>query len=285
MKLSIITINWNNRDGLKMTIDNVLGQTARNDFEYIVVDGGADDGSQEMLEKEYDGRIDKWVSQPIKPIYQKMNMGVQLASGDYCLFLNSGDRFHGNDAIEVALTQLHSEDLIIGKMIFEATGLLMQATNPISLLFLFENSIPHNAAFIKRELLIQFPYDERLRIVSDWKFFVQALILNNASYRLIDNIISEFDCGGISSKNRDLCEKERRLVLKELFPDRVLLDYYKFLNGSSYQDTTYDRFYTKLRNYRAGKALFSINVLIMRIFGFFKKSAEWAKDYPIILDR
>ena len=69
MKLSIITINWNNREGLRMTLENVLGQTARDQFEYIVVDGGADDGSKEMLASEYDGRIDHWVSEPVKPIY------------------------------------------------------------------------------------------------------------------------------------------------------------------------------------------------------------------------
>ena len=56
MKLSIITINWNNREGLRQTMDNVLSQTARDQFEYVVVDGGADDGSGEMLEKEYDGK-------------------------------------------------------------------------------------------------------------------------------------------------------------------------------------------------------------------------------------
>lgn len=280
MKLSIITINWNNRDGLKMTIDNVLGQTARDDFEYIVVDGGADDGSREMLEKEYDGRIDKWVSLPIKPIYQKMNMGVQMASGEYCLFLNSGDRFHGKDAIEAALTQLHSEDLIIGKMIFEATGLLMQATNPITLLFLFENSIPHNAAFIKKELLIQFPYDEHLSIVSDWKFFVQALIINNASYRLIDNIISEFDCGGISSNNRDLCQQERDKCLQEMFPPRVIVDYFRFTKGSDYQDTEYDKLFVKLRDYRARKYIYALNVFILRLIALKRKSFHWIRNFP-----
>ncbi len=281
MKLSIITINWNNREGLRQTMDNVLSQTARNQFEYIVVDGGANDGSGEMLKNEYDGKLDKWTSLPVKPIYQKMNIGVKMATGDYCLFLNSGDSFHDRDAIGNVLCQLHDEDIIIGKMIFLATGNLMQVSAPITLLSLYENSIPHNAAFIRRELLIKHPYDESLRIVSDWKFFVQTLIIDNASYRIIDNIISDFDCEGISSKNRDLCETERAKALKEMFPDRVLLDYFQFRKGKGYQETTYDRFYVKLRDYRSGSFLYSFNVIILRILAFFKKSARWVKDFPI----
>ena len=117
MKLSIITINWNNREGLRMTLDNVLSQTARDQFEYVVVDGGADDGSGEMLRQEYDGRLDKWTSQPIKPIYKKMNMGVQMATGDYCLFLNSGDSLNDPDVMKDVLPHLDGEkDLVIGSI-------------------------------------------------------------------------------------------------------------------------------------------------------------------------
>ena len=280
MKLSIITINWNNRDGLRMTMDSVLSQTARKDFEYIVIDGGADDGSREMIEKDYAARLDKWVSEPVKPIYKKMNMGVQLASGDYCLFLNSGDSLHEITTIQKILDYLQHADIVIGKMIFLATGNLMQVAEPITLLSLYENSIPHNAAFIRRELLVKFPYDEQLRIVSDWKFFVQSLILEGATYRIIDNIIAEFDCGGISSKNRDLCEQERAQVLQELFPKRVLLDYSHFLKGGGYQDTAYDRFYVKLRNYRSGAFLYTTNLLFVKLLGLFKKSARWARTFP-----
>lgn len=281
MKLSIITINWNNRDGLRQTIDSVLSQTARTQFEYIVIDGGAADGSGEMLKNEYNSKLDKWISNPIKPIYQKMNIGVQMATGDYCLFLNSGDSFHDENVIYNVLDQLHDEDFIIGKMVFLATGNLSQVSAPITLLTLYDSCLPHNATFIRRKWLLRYPYDEQLRIVSDWKFFVQSLILDSASYRIIDNIISDFECGGISSKNRDVCEQERGKVLKDLLPERILLDYFQFRKGSSYQDTPYDRFYVKLRNYRSGHALYSINVIAIRILGVFKKSARWANSFPI----
>lgn len=281
MKLSIITINWNNREGLRMTLENVLGQTARDQFEYIVVDGGADDGSGEMLRNEYADRLDKWVSEPIKPIYQKMNIGVRMATGEYLLFLNSGDSLHGADAIKNVIDELHGEDIIIGKTIMLETGKKMAARTPITLLSLYDHSIPHNAAFIKKELLVKHPYDEKMRIISDWKFFVEALILDSCSYRTIDHVIAEFDCNGLSSKNRDLCDQEREAAFKELFPERVMLDYFRFTRGGGYQDKPYDKFFVKLRFYRSGKFLYSLDVLIMRFLAIFKKSARWSREFPI----
>ena len=86
MKLSVITINFNNRDGLRKTIESVVNQTYK-DFEYIVIDGGSTDGSVDVI-KEYTDRIDYWVSEPDKGIYNAMNKGIDVAQGEYCLFLN-----------------------------------------------------------------------------------------------------------------------------------------------------------------------------------------------------
>lgn len=278
MKLSIITINWNNREGLRQTMDNVLSQTARDQFEYVVVDGGADDGSGEMLEKEYDGKLDKWTSQPIKPIYRKMNMGVQMATGDYCLFLNSGDALNDPDVVKDVLPHLDgNSDLVIGT-IFEGES-RTRVPNVITYLWMYKASIPHSAAFIRRELLLQHPYDENLVIVSDWKFFLQTLILDNVSYKLIDRDIAYFDQTGISSTRPLKVEEERRKVLDELIPSRITLDYLQFTQGSGYQNTDYDRFYIKMRKYRYGKVLYKLNVLTMRFIAIFRKGARFAREY------
>ena len=93
MKYSIITINYNNRDGLEMTINSVLGQSYQ-DLEYIIIDGGSTDGSVEVIKK-YESRIDYWVSEPDKGVYNAMNKGIGKASGDYLNFMNSGKKgFH-----------------------------------------------------------------------------------------------------------------------------------------------------------------------------------------------
>lgn len=278
MKLSIITINWNNREGLRQTMDNVLAQTARDQFEYIVVDGGADDGSGEMLKQEYDGKLDKWTSQPIKPIYRKMNMGVEMATGDYCVFLNSGDALNDPDVVKDMLPHLDKRfDLVIGNII-EGTH-RTRVPEDITYLWMYKASIPHSAAFIRRELLVKHPYDEDLVIVSDWKFFLQVLILDNASYKLVDRDISYFDQTGISSTRPLQVEAERKKVLEELIPPRITLDYLQFTQGSGYQNTDYDRFYIKMRKYRYGKVMYRLNVLAMRIIAIFRKGARFAREF------
>ena len=90
MKLSIITINYNNKAGLQRTIDSVICQTC-NDFEWIVIDGGSTDGSKQLIEL-YQSHSAYWCSEPDNGIYDAMNKGLRLATGSYVCFLNAGDR-------------------------------------------------------------------------------------------------------------------------------------------------------------------------------------------------
>lgn len=283
MKLSIITINLNDAEGLDKTIQSVVGQTVFDQIEYIIIDGGSTDDSPKVIQK-YASELAYYQIGPDRGIYKQMNKGVSVSTGEYLLFLNSGDNLHNNASIEGIFSELHDIDFLIGEMVFLATGRLFEVPEKLTLLSFMQGSLPHNATFIKRDWLEKYPYDESLRIVSDWKFFVQAFVIGNASYKLVNNIISDFDCNGISSKNRDLCEIEKELALKEMFPQRVIDDYRHFLKGSGYEDTPYDRFYIKLRNYRYGNVLYSFNVLILRIIACFKKGARFSKFFPLKLN-
>ena len=98
MKYSIITVNYNNKEGLRKTIESVVRQTYR-DFEFIVIDGGSTDGSTDIL-KEYDEQINYWVSEKDSGIYNAMNKGIKKSIGDYLIFMNSGDCFYQNDVLE-----------------------------------------------------------------------------------------------------------------------------------------------------------------------------------------
>lgn len=283
MKLSIITINWNDEAGLRKTIASVMGQTARKELEYIVIDGASTDGSTQVLEEYGDG-IDRWVSEPDSGIYNAMNKGVRMSTGEYLLFLNSGDKLYDSTIVETMLPELQSgDDLVTGKMLYSGKGRYSQADDPISLLYLYRGSLPHDATFIRRQLLIDTPYDESLRISSDWKFFVQVIVQQGCTYRIVDHVVSEFDTHGISATNRELCKLEREKVLKELFPPRILLDYLQFTKGGGYQDTDYDRFFVKLRDYKVRRNLYSFDVFILRIASYFKKSLRWVKDFPLKL--
>ena len=112
-KIDIITINLNNADGLKKTIESVVNQTKFDLINYIIIDGGSTDGSLDII-KQYQDKIDYWVSEKDNGIYNAMNKGIKHIGGDgYCLFLNSGDYLHSNDVIERCMPYLLQEYGII----------------------------------------------------------------------------------------------------------------------------------------------------------------------------
>ena len=227
MKLSIITINYNNCDGLRKTIESVIAQTTR-DFEYIVIDGGSTDGSVDVI-KEYADYIDYWVSEPDKGIYNAMNKGVAVAHGDYCQFLNSGDWLYDNTVTETFLNLAKHTDIILGKTAHIKRNNIQvrrSVTDSISFFDLYKGAINHQSSYIKTILCREYPYDENYRICSDWKFFIDTLIRHNCTFSTIDNIVAYFDMEGISSTNPQLNVQERATVIESLnLPPRILYDY------------------------------------------------------------
>lgn len=222
MKLSIITINYNNRDGLRKTIESVVAQTTR-DFEYIIIDGGSTDGSLDVI-KEYADYIDYWVSEPDKGIYNAMNKGVAVAHGDFCQFLNSGDWLYSNIVIEAVLPYLTGEhDILSGEQVLHLSdgSFKEQYTHTperLSSLYFIQATLPHPSSFIKTRLLIQRPYDESYKIIADWIFFFEAFLYDNIRFQKLSCKIACFDLGGISGNQIELREEERKR-----FTDRVSL--------------------------------------------------------------
>ena len=221
MKYSIITINYNNRDGLERTIQSVINQTYQ-DFEYIIIDGGSTDGSVDIIKK-YADRIDYWVSEPDKGIYNAMNKGVLQAHGTYVNFMNSGDCFYSNEVLRTVLKYL-SYDIILGKSYYQNGPHGFKKKN-ISFLDLYKNSLPHQAAFCRRELFDNSLFDENYKIVSDWKFFLDTLLFKNASFLNVDDIICLYEFGGISSTAISQVDVERATIINSYFPERVISDY------------------------------------------------------------
>ena len=280
-KLSIITINYNNCEGLRKTMKSVLSQKAFEAFEYIIVDGGSDDGSLDLI-KSFSDRVTRWVSERDKGIYNAMNKGVLLAEGEYCLFINSGDVLHDSDVINNVFPRLGGVGFVIGRVKLLKNGELSRANDPLTMQCFYNGSIPHPATFIRRDLLMSCPYDESYKIVSDWKFTIQKIVIENVSYKLIDTIISDYDCNGVSSVNTGFVNEERRRVYAELIPERILLDYRKFYDGEGYTNTLYDNFFIDLREYRRfSSVIYSLDVFLMRVIAIFRKSAKFANRYPL----
>lgn len=217
MKLSVITINYNNHDGLRKTIESVVNQTCR-DFEYIIIDGGSTDGSVDII-KQYADKIDYWVSEPDKGIYNAMNKGIAKASGEYLNFMNSGDCFYENTVVEKVLPHLCSADFYVGNIIID-NGTNYIKNNIISpngginiLRKIIFSGIPHQSSFIKKETFDKYGYyREDLKIVSDFDHFFKSILLNNASIEPIKITISIYDGTGISS-DYEAAQIERLLCL------------------------------------------------------------------------
>ena len=233
--LSIITINRNNAAGLEKTMRSVLSQT-RKDYEYVVVDGASTDGSVEVIRRlaaDFGDRL-KWISEPDKGIYNAMNKGIGMATGEYVEFLNSGDCLASDTVIDRMYEALEKADrpaVLYGNLLKEMTdGRILKdrgfAGQEIPFLGFYQGTLNHSPAYIRRSLFDKYGlYDESLKIVSDWKWFLQAIILGGEKPEYADIDVSLFDMTGISETNSELTKKERKEVLSALIPGPILADY------------------------------------------------------------
>lgn len=225
-RISIITINYNNVNGLKRTIDSVLAQTAQ-DFEYIIVDGGSKDGSKELIEK-HDADISSWVSEKDMGIYDAMNKGIAMSHGEYLLFLNSGDCFIDCEVLDKVNSFIHDNDcdFISGSMIYEDESLgIKTPPEKVSIWYMLTDFLPHPSTFIKSTLLKKRPYRMDLKIVSDWEQMFYEITKNDATYRKLDLMISSFDCSGISTnEDKTPQNRERELAVKDIISSRMMKD-------------------------------------------------------------
>ena len=227
MKYSIITINYNNRDGLRNTIESVINQSFH-DYEFIIIDGGSNDGSRELIEQ-YEKHISYWVSEPDKGIYNAMNKGIRVSNGEYLNFMNSGDTFYSSNVLTSIEKELENYDIIVGKEYHQNPDTGESATTflptRLSMVTFFVSYLPHQSGFIKRTLFKDNLYDENLRIVGDWKFYMQQIVSFERTAKLTDIIVSKREQGGISNANSSLNNEERLKVLHEILPIGVYKDY------------------------------------------------------------
>jgi glycosyltransferase involved in cell wall biosynthesis len=221
MKLTIITINFNNLEGLKLTFDSVFSQTYKN-FEYIVIDGGSNDNSKEYIENNQD-KIDYWVSEKDFGIYNAMNKGITKANGEYLLFLNSGDFLYNKTTIDEIILKLDVNcDIIYTNLLvdYSKKKKVFKPPKTLNFTYFIDYSLPHPSSFIKKELFEKYGlYREDLKIVSDWAFFFETIIKIRVKYKYIDHINAVYDYTGLSSKpeNEVLVQSEKLKVINELF--------------------------------------------------------------------
>jgi glycosyltransferase involved in cell wall biosynthesis len=217
IKLSVITINYNNAVGLEKTIESVISQNFK-EYEYIVIDGGSNDGSKEIIES-FTNKISYWVSEKDKGIYNAMNKGIQQAKGEYCLFLNSGDFLYNNKVLEEVFTINSTADIIYGNMLIDwGNGKKTEGKMPdaITVQQMYKDTLWHPVSFIKRILFEKYGlYNEDYKMVADYDFFFKTIIANKISTKQIPLLISEYNVDGFSSKpeNKIIEQEERKRVI------------------------------------------------------------------------
>lgn len=234
MKLSIITINFNNKEGLNRTIESVRNQTFK-DFEHIVIDGASIDGSIDVIDKYADG-FSYWVSEKDSGIYNAMNKGILAAQGEYTLFLNSGDWLIANNVLERIFENSFDEDIVSCGCLHvypnESNNIVHFPPKKISLYSLHYSSLDHPSTLIRRDLFKRTSlYNESYHIISDWCFFVHSLIWNNCSYRYFDIIVTSFMCDGVSSTNFEEMNIEGKDYMSNNYPriwEDCFMDEYVF---------------------------------------------------------
>lgn len=240
MKLSIITINYNNSDGLRNTIQSIISQTYT-DFEYLVIDGNSADESKNIIEK-YTDRIDYWVSEPDNGVYNAMNKGIIKARGEYLLFINSGDTLYDDAVLEKVFSHNPDKDLVYGDLhrVFpDGRTDIAAMPDHVDINHMFTSTLCHPVTFIKRDLFQKYGlYREDLKIVSDWAFFFKVIVFGRVSQQHLPILISTFTMDGMSSspENESIITSETQKVIQESF-SYELLDiyethnkYYKFYN-------------------------------------------------------
>lgn len=206
-------------------MSSVLSQTSE-DFEFLVIDGASTDGSIDIIHG-FEGMDTRhpflWISEPDSGRYSAMNHGLALAHGDYVLFLNSGDQFYDKDVINDFVSFNGSADIISGIEFIPELDKVCNPPDPESLTYdyLVDDVLRHQSTFIRRSLLQEMGgYSEKYKIVSDWEFWLKALVKENASYMVFPRVVSVFEWGGVSNQNEFLHKKqeEEQDVLSTILP-------------------------------------------------------------------
>lgn len=247
MTLSIITINYNNAQGLEKTLKSVLTQT-NTQFEHVIVDGASIDNAIEIIQQYEKDAIAcgikvVWVSEKDNGIYNAMNKGIKMASGEYIEILNTGDILASDEVVEkmyVALDEKNYPEILYGNMLKTVDWVNITHDNcggnseytPNSLLYFYNGTLNHDCAYIKRSLFDKFGYyNEEMKICSDWEWYVRAIVLGNVEPVYVNIDVTIFDMNGVSEsagKNKHIIKKERSEYLESAFPKAVINDYDKY---------------------------------------------------------
>ena len=265
MKLSIITINYNNCTGLQKTIDSIVAQTWR-DFEWIIIDGGSTDGSKELIEK-YQEYFAYWCSEPDKGIYNAMNKGIAKAKGEYLNFMNSGDTFYEYDTLQKVFCIARNADVLYGDamQIHKDYLRLDHLKEPFELFTFWHANFCHQSLFVRSSLLKDKGFDESYRISADYKKWVE-FVYDGCCFEFLNIIICYYDYSGLSSTQIELRDTEFERARNEVLPPLVKLSLDRMNDiNEKYVNNILIKRYVKPLEEKGGIASF-LMIFVLKIF-------------------
>lgn len=209
--LSVITIVYNNVKDIERTMLSVFNQTYPN-IEYIVIDGASTDGTKEVIEK-HTAKLDFWISEPDKGIYNAMNKGLSFANGDYVLFMNSGDEIYDKNTVERVFSSQPNADIYYGEteMYDENWTSLGRRRHAVPERFTWRSfrygmTISHQAIYVRKSIIE--PYNEYYKLSADIDWIIKAAKKAKSSVK-VSGYVAKYLVGGISKQKHLASLKER----------------------------------------------------------------------------
>ncbi len=235
MKISIITVSYNAVKTIEQTIQSVLSQTYDN-IEYIIIDGGSTDGTVDVIKK-YEDKIAHWISEPDTGIYNAMNKGIVLATGEFIYFIGADDWLYNDNVIADVIPWLNGNyDIVCGKVY------LIDKQNKIKYLHgnkLSRNDVmvgkmaPHQGMFTSKNIIIKF--NEKYKVAADYEFFLK-MVLEDSRVHFIDLIIANYDLSGISSIDYKTVTDEYSKIINEFLNEDFVKIYKKEHKRNKFKD-------------------------------------------------
>lgn len=225
MKVSIVTINYNNLVGLQKTRTSIVSQTYK-DYEWIVIDGGSTDGAKEFLQ-EHSEEMAYWCCEKDKGVYNAQNKGIAKAKGDYVICMNSGDCFHSSSVLEDVFSQNQTADILYGdwlRVYPDGRKEMKEAPKVMSPYFFYYSNICHQAMFVKTSIMQENPFDESYMILADK---AEWCLLKEKGYYFcyVTIIVCDFEAGnGLSERINEQSLAEQRRI-EESIPQYVKKDF------------------------------------------------------------
>jgi len=212
-KVTIITVTRDDADKLKQTIASVVSQTFKSK-EHIVIDGGSTDGTHELL-MDYDSVIDDWVSEPDEGIFHAMNKGAQRATGEWIIFLNSGDLFFNDHVLEDVYSETIPAkiDAIYGNTVYSYGEKGYREFRKAGKLSDFWKGLMtfHQSFFLRKKVMERRLFDLRYKVAADFDC-LYSLYVNRGLFLHVPVYVSLVDTTGVSNNEkmiRSVCEHWR----------------------------------------------------------------------------